>query len=136
MSVMNLNVLTDMLSEEAYLDRSGEVRSVTITELGFSSGSGERLQAAAFAYCYYIVEANPYVDAFLMNRQTDAPEEVKAGLSFGVYEYDHTGKYIKEVFRNIDTNRAKEYTGFMLKILGADSLEEALSWAAAPEGGE
>lgn len=136
LSVMNLNVLTDMLSEEAYLDRSGEVRSVTITELGFSSGSGERLQAAAFAYCYYIVEANPYVDAFLMNRQTDAPEEVKAGLSFGVYEYDHTGKYIKEVFQNIDTGRAKEYTGFMLKILGADSLEEALSWADAPEGGE
>lgn len=71
-----------------------------------------------------------------MNRQTDAPEEVKAGLSFGVYEYDHTGKYIKEVFRYIDTDRAKEYTGLMLKILGADSLEEALSWAAAPEGGE
>lgn len=136
LSVMNLNVLTDMLSEEAFLDRSGEVRSVTITELGFSSGSGERLQAAAFAYCYYIVEANPYVDAFLMNRQTDAPEEVKAGLSFGVYEYDHTGKYIKEVFQNIDTDRAKEYTDFMLKILGADSLEEALSWAAAPNGGE
>lgn len=136
LSVMNLNVLTDMLSEEAYLDRSGEVRSITITELGFSSGSGERLQAAAFAYCYYIVEANPYIDAFLMNRQTDAPEEVKAGLSFGVYEYDRTGKYIKDVFRYIDTDRAKEYMGFMLKILGADSLEEALSWAAAPNGGE
>ncbi|MDE5854058.1 MAG: Tat pathway signal protein, partial [Ruminococcus sp.] len=91
---MNLNVLTDLLSEEAYLDREGEVRSVTITELGFSSGSGERLQAAAFAYCYHIVEDNPYVDAFLMNRQTDAPEEVMAGMSFGVYEYDHTAKYI------------------------------------------
>lgn len=134
LSVMNLNVLTDTLSEEAFLDRAGEVRSVTITELGFSSGSGERLQAAAFAYCYYIVEANPYVDAFLMNRQTDAPEEVKVGLSFGVYEYDHTGKYIKDVFRYIDTERAGEYTGFMLKILGADSLEEALSWAQAPAG--
>ncbi len=133
LSVMNLNVLTDILSEEDFLDRHGEVRSITITELGFSSGSGERLQAAAFAYCYYIVEANPYVDAFLMNRQTDAPEEVKAGLSFGVYEYDHTGKYIKDVFRYIDTDRAGEYTDFMLKILGADSLEEALSWAAAPE---
>lgn len=133
LSVMNLNVLTDTLSEERFLDRAGEVRSVTITELGFSSGSGERLQAAAFAYCYYIVEANPYVDAFLMNRQTDAPEEVKVGLSFGVYEYDHTGKYIKDIFRYIDTDRAGEYTDFMLKILGADSLEEALSWAQAPE---
>ena len=131
LSIMNLNVLTDVLSEEAYLDRAGEVRSVTITELGFSSGSGERLQAAAFAYCYYIVENNPYVDAFLMNRQTDAPEEVMAGLSFGVYEYDHSGKYIKDVFCYIDTDRAGEYTDFMLNILGADSLEEALSWAQA-----
>lgn len=131
LSIMNLNVLTDMLSEEAYLDRAGEVRSVTITELGFSSGSGERLQAAAFAYCYYIVANNPYVDAFLMNRQTDAPEEVMAGLAFGVYEYDHSGKYIKDVFRYIDTDRAGEYTDFMLNILGADSLEEALSWAQA-----
>lgn len=135
LSVMNLNVLTDILQEENFLDRNGEVRSVTITELGFSSGSGERLQAAAFAYCYYIVEANPYVDAFLMNRQTDAPEEVKAGLSFGVYEYDHTGKYIKDVFRYIDTDQAGKYREFMLKILGADSLEQALSWAAAPGEG-
>lgn len=131
LSIMNLNVLTDMLSEEAYLDRAGEVRSVTITELGFSSGSGERLQAAAFAYCYYIVEDNSYVDAFLMNRQTDAPEEVMAGMAFGVYEYDHTEKYIKSVFRDIDTARAGEYTDFLLNILGADSLEEALSWARA-----
>lgn len=131
LSIMNLNVLTDILSDEAYLDRAGEVRSVTITELGFSSGSGERLQAAAFAYCYYIVENNPYVDAFLMNRQTDAPEEVMAGLAFGVYEYDHSGKYIKDVFRYIDTDQAGEYTDFMLNILGADSLEEALSWARA-----
>ncbi len=136
LSIMNLNVLTDMLSEEAYLDRAGEVRSVTITELGFSSGSGERLQAAAFAYCYHIVEDNPYVDAFLMNRQTDAPEEVMAGMSFGVYEYDHSAKYIKDVFRDIDTDRAGEYTDFMLNILGADSLEEALSWARADGNAE
>lgn len=133
LSIMNLNVLTDMLSEEAYLNRSGEVRSVTITELGFTSGSGERLQAAAFAYCYHIVEDNPYVDAFLMNRQTDAPEEVMAGMAFGIYEYDHSPKYIKDVFRDIDTERSGEYTDFMLNILGADSLEEALSWARADE---
>lgn len=131
LSIMNLNVLTDLLSKEAFLDREGEVRSVTITELGFSSGSGERLQAAAFAYCYHIVEANSYVDAFLMNRQTDAPEEVMAGLAFGVYEYDHSGKYIKDVFSYIDTDRSGEYTDFMLNILGAGSLEEALSWAEA-----
>lgn len=129
LTVMNLNVLTDFLKQEEYLDTKGEVRSITITELGFSSKSGEKLQAAAFAYCYYIVDANPYIDAFILNRQTDAPEEVVSGLSFGLYEYDHSDKYLKEVFRYIDTDKAQEYMDFMLNILGAESLEEALSWA-------
>lgn len=128
-SIMNLGVLTDFLSQDKYLDTHGNVRSITITELGFSSKSGEKLQAAAFAYCYYITEANPYIDAFIMNRQTDAPEEVKQGLAFGIYEYDHSPKYIKDVFRYIDTDMAGEYTEFMLNILEAESLDEALSWA-------
>lgn len=128
-SIMNLGVLTDFLSQDKYLDTHGNVRSITITELGFSSKSGEKLQAAAFAYCYYITEANPYIDAFIMNRQTDAPEEVKQGLAFGIYEYDHSPKYIKDVFRYIDTDMAREYTEFMLNILEAESLDEALSWA-------
>lgn len=129
LNIMNLNVLTDLLKQKEYLDTNGEVRSITITELGFSSKSGEKLQAAAFAYCYYIVDANPYVDAFILNRQTDAPEEVINGLAFGVYEYDHSEKYLKEIFRYIDSDRSQEYTEFMLNILGAKSLEEALSWA-------
>lgn len=129
LTLMNLSTVTDFLSQEEYLDRNGEVRSITVTELGFTSASGEKLQAAAFAYCYYIIEANPYVDAFIMNRQTDALEEVRQGLSFGIYEMDQTPKYIRNVYKYIDTDQAQEYTDFMLNILGAESLEEALSWA-------
>lgn len=129
LSIMNLNVITDFLKQETYLDTDGEVRSITITELGFSSMSGEKLQAAAFAYCYYIVDANPYIDAFILNRQTDAPEELLSGLAFGIYEYDHSEKYLKDIFSYIDTEQSSEYTDFMLNILGADTLEEALSWA-------
>ena len=126
---MNLSTVTDMLTKEEYLDRNGEVRSITVTELGFSSASGEKLQAAAFAYCYYILEANPYVDAFFMNRQTDALEEVKQGLAFGIYNMDQTPKYILDTFKYIDTSQAKKHTEFILNILGADSIEEALAWA-------
>ena len=129
LTVMNLNVVTDFLSQEEYLDREGNVRNMTITELGFSSATGEKLQAAAFAYCYYIVEANPYIDAFMMNRQTDAWEELRQGLAFGIYDTDQDPKYIYDVFKYIDTDHSSEYTDFMLKILGAESLEEALSWA-------
>lgn len=129
LTIMNLSTVTDFLTQRDFLDRSGKVRSITITELGFSSVSGERLQAAAFAYCYLIIDANPYIDAFIMNRQTDAKEEVAQGLAFGIYELDHSPKYIVDIFTNIDTPKALDYTDFMLNILGADSLEEALSWA-------
>ena len=64
-----------------------------------------------------------------MNRQTDAPEEMVQGLAFGIYEYDHSEKFLKEIFRNIDTDQGEEYMDFMLNILGAKTLEEALSWA-------
>ncbi|MCM1123967.1 MAG: DUF5722 domain-containing protein [Eubacterium sp.] len=129
LTMMNLSTVTDVLEKEEYLDRSGEVRSIMVTELGFSSASGEKLQAAAFAYCYYIIEANPYVDAFVMNRQTDAMEEVRQGLAFGIYDLDQTPKYIFDTFKYIDTDEAQEHTEFMLNILGANSLQEALSWA-------
>lgn len=129
LTMMNLSTLTDVLEEDEFLDRSGEVRSITVTELGFSSFGGERMQAAAFAYCYFILDANPYIDSFIMNRQTDAVEEVKQGLAFGIYNVNQSPKYIYDVFKYIDTDKADEYTDFMLEILRADSLEEALSWA-------
>ena len=129
LTIMNLRTVTDFLGQEEFLDRSGDIRSITVTELGFSSASGEKLQAAAFAYCYFIIEDNPHVDAFIMNRQTDAKEELKQGLAFGIYEVDHTPKFIFEVFKNIDTPDATKHTDFMLNILGAKALDEALSWA-------
>lgn len=129
LTLMNLSTVTDVLKQETYLDCSGDVRSIMVTELGFSSTSGEKLQAAAFAYCYYIIEANPYVDAFIMNRQTDALEEVKQGLAFGIYDLDLSPKYIFDTFKYIDTDEARDHTEFMLNILGAESYEEALSWA-------
>lgn len=129
LTIMNLNVLTDFLEQEEYLNPEGKVRKISITELGFSSRFGEKLQAAAFAYCYYIVEANPYIEALILSRQTDAPEEMVQGLSLGIYEYDGSEKFLKDIFRYIDTDQASEYTEFMLNILGAESIEEALSWA-------
>lgn len=128
-TIMNLNVVTDFLKQEQFLNTDKKIRPISVTELGFSSVSGEKLQAAAFAYCYYIINNNPYIDTFFMNRQTDSYEEVRQGLAFGIYEADRSTKYIQEVFKDIDTEKAKKHEKFILNILGADSMREALSWA-------
>ena len=129
LTLMNMTSVTDVLTKDEFLDTNGEVRSIAITELGFTSLSGEKLQAAAFAYCYLIVDENPYIDSFMMNRQTDALEEIKTGLALGVYNRDLTPKYIAEVFKNIDTENREDYIPIILNILGANDIEEALSWA-------
>jgi len=62
----------------------GEVRPVILSELGYSSSQGEINQAAAFAYAYYAAENNPYINAILLSRQTDAGEEIAQGLALGL----------------------------------------------------
>ena len=78
-----------------------------------------------------VLKTRPYIDALLLNRQTDAKEEMRQGLSFGIYEYDGSEKYLKEIYSCIDTDKAEEYTEMILNVLGAESMEEALSWAGA-----
>lgn len=126
---MNLSALTEVMTKEDFLDTNGKVRDISITELGFSSRSGEQLQAAAFAYCYYIIDNNEYISSFLLNRQTDDTESLKSGLALGIYNNDYSEKYIAEVFANIDSKKGEDYIQEMLDIIGAESLEEALKKA-------
>lgn len=126
---MNFSTLTDVMTKEEFLDTKGNVRNIAVTELGFTSKPGEKLQAAAFAYCYLIIENNPYINTFLLNRQTDDNEALKSGLALGIYNNDYSPKYLANVFTYIDTEMRNEYLGEMLEIIGASSLDEALSWA-------
>ena len=133
LTIMNLSTITDMLERDEFKNPAGDVRSLAITELGYTSFSGEKLQAAAFAYCYKIVDNNPYVDMFLLNRETDSPVEMAAGLALGLYNVDYSEKYIKNVFSDIDGEHGDDYDQLILNILKADSMEEALSWALKNE---
>jgi len=126
---MNLSSLTDVMTKDEFLNTKGEVRDIAVTELGFSSRAGEELQAAAFAYCYYIIEDNEYISSFLLNRQTDDTESLKSGLALGIYNNDYSSKALAEVFKNVDSDAGREYINEMLKIIGEESLETALNKA-------
>lgn len=126
---MNLSAVTELMSKYDFLDTKGNVRNIAVTEVGFSSKSSEELQAAAFAYSYYIIEDNEYICSYLLNRQTDDSESLKSGLAIGIYNNDYSPKLIKDVFANIDTPKGEDYIPTMLEIIGADTLEQALECA-------
>lgn len=111
----NLHVLTDYMQSSELRAPDGNVRHIFLTEQGFTSTtpSGEKLkeQAAAYAYSYYLVESNPYIEGYNLARQIDAPSEVNDGISFGLFYCDmnqpnnivaYHSKPIYYVFKDID----------------------------------
>lgn len=124
-SMANIEVLVNYMNQDYLLNPNGEVRSIILSEQGYTSRNGEAVQAAAFAYAYYKAEHYKDIDGFLLNRQTDAPEEVAQGLSFGL---NHVGggtrKQIYNVFKYIDTSEHETYTEFAKSIIGISSWSE------------
>ncbi len=115
----NIEVLTNYMQKEEMLDTSGNVRSIILSEIGYSSTSGQALQAAAFAYAYVKMEENGYIDALMLSRQTDAADEIAAlGLALGLQTTGGSKKQIYDVFKYIDTDKRSEVISFAYDIVG------------------
>jgi hypothetical protein len=115
----NIEVLTNYMTQDSMRDTSGNVRSIILSEIGYSSTSGEALQAAAFAYAYVKMEKNGYIDALMLSRQTDAGDEIAAlGLALGLQTTGGQHKQIYDVFKYIDTDRRNDVISFAYDVVG------------------
>ena len=126
MTMANIEVLINYLKQDQFLTESGEVRSILISELGYTSTAGEAYQAAAFAYAYYKIAYYDEIDGLLLNRQTDAAEEVAQGLAFGLNSAGGSRKQIYNVFKYIDTSEHEKYTDFAKDLIGISSWNEIM----------
>ncbi len=137
-TMKNIGTLTAFLSQEDF-DWHGLDRKVLIS-YGVDSGedeSGERLQAAAYAYAYYLAEADEGIEAIIYYRHIDHAGE--NGLKYGLWKSDaellltpSSKKYIYDVFRYIDTDRGPELTAFAPSYIGAVSWTELLPKGFVP----
>ena len=139
-TMKNIDVLTDYMSGSNMLKKDGNVRSIILSEQGYTSstpqgGVDEKLQAASIAYAYYKAEMNPYIDAFILNGQLDSTKEndyMKFGIWNGVWDgnagefYPTSHKYAYDMYKYIDTDKSLEVTEFALKALGLTSWSAAI----------
>ncbi|MFT4005412.1 MAG: DUF5722 domain-containing protein [Lacrimispora sp.] len=137
----NLTTLTDYMAQDALKSPAGQVRHIILTEQGFTATSPTRgnvaqIQAAAYAYSYYMVDSNPYIDAYILSRQVDAPLEVRSGLSFGLWECSMDRgddivatkrRKIWVVFRDIDKKKyTLESSEFAKSIIGINKWSDVI----------
>jgi hypothetical protein len=125
----NLEVLTQYLQRKELLD-NGRPRRVILSEQGFHTPGrpdGEALQAAAYCAAYRKVAQLDGIDAFILHRHVDHPDE--GGLLLGLRGLEpgegetHKKKLIYECFRAADTPEGEEAFKFALPIVGKDSWD-------------
>jgi len=75
---------------------------------------------------YYAAEKNPYINAILLSRQTDAGEEIAQGLALGLSTQGGQHKYIYEVYKNIDQVNSNSYTEFAKSVIGITNWSEVI----------
>ncbi|MFC4598671.1 DUF5722 domain-containing protein [Cohnella hongkongensis] len=130
----NLDVLVDYMKQPDYT-YGGEMRRIILSEQGFhsltNSEEDQKVQAAAYAYAYYIIKFLDGIDAFILHRHVDHGEE--GGLNLGLWTHTPTSivtpdrhKAIYDVFKYIDTERSLEVTNFAKAIIGILSWEQAI----------
>lgn len=137
----NLTTLTDYMAQDSLKSPTGQVRHIILTEQGFTARtqSGQdvsQVQAAAYAYSYYMVDSNPYIDAYILSRQVDAPLEVRSGLAFGLWACDMNRgddivatrrRKIWQVFHDIDKKKSTlETTEFAKSIIGIQKWSDVI----------
>lgn len=120
-NMKNVNIVTDYLSGANFRRDDGSTRQVFLSEVGFTSTSGENVQAAALAYAYYIAEKNPMINGLIINRETDDYSEIAQGLAVGLSHPNGAHKKAYEVYKHLDMADSQEYTKFALDVIGADS---------------
>ena len=131
-TMKNLDALTNFMQQPAFLNAAGQVRSIILSEQGYSSTNNlgtasETSQAANIAYAYYKAEMNPYIDAFILYQHVTQPDAVNtADFNFGLWNSDSSGKPLTRkpayyVYKYIDTDISAQATEFALNYFGIDS---------------
>lgn len=127
LTMENLEVLTDFLSQPSMLTPAAQVRPIILNEVGFTSAQGEAYQAAAFVWGYLQAEQNQHIDAIIINSQLDHPAEIAQGLLLGIQNVDGSHKMVYDYFKFIDTPNAEPYKEAARNVIGIPSWSSVLT---------
>ena len=106
----NLRVLTNYVKKNF-----GKKYTIMLSEQSFNSNRGELVQAAAYAYAYYISESNSMIEAFIYGREIDHPEEIQTGYRWGLCDNWYAKRLIWHVFQYIDSKDSFKFTDPLVK---------------------
>lgn len=126
-SMKNIDVLTNYFCNKISRNTKGQVRTIALTEQGWTSYSqrtnddAAKEQATSIAYAYYKAESNPYIECLIVSRQMDAYEMGNDYYKFGIRNYSWLPKYSWEVFKRLGISASLYQSAALPVITEADA---------------
>lgn len=136
-TMQNIDVLIDYMNQPAFLNPAGEVRSISLAEIGYTSSFGTEKQEASVAYGYLKAASLPDVDAFILYRQMDHPHEMASYLALGLEDMEGNPKAAYHIYKNLGTENEAAAKARASEIIGMDidtMIRENIVWTRTGDG--
>lgn len=128
-TMQNIDILIDYMHQPEFLSPTGQVRSISLAEIGYTSSFGTAAQEASIAYGYLKAASIPDIDAFMLFRHTDDAHEMKSHLALGLCEINGDKKPAYEIYKDLGTvnefaakQRASEIIGMDIDEMIANNI--------------
>ena len=136
-TMQNIDILINYMHQPAFLSPTGEVRSISLAEIGYTSSFGAEKQEASVAYGYLKAASLPDVDAFMLYRQTDNAHEMLSNLALGLEDADGNHKAAYGIYKNLGTANEAAAKARASEIIGMDidtMIRENIIWTRGGNG--
>ena len=136
-TMQNIDILIDYMHRSEFLNPAGEVRSISIAEIGYTSSFGTESQEASVAYGYLKAASLPDVDSFILFRQTDDAHEMESHLALGLLDPAGNKKPAYEIYKNLGTANEAAAKARASEIIGMDidqMIRENIVWTRGGNG--
>lgn len=136
-TMQNIDLLVDYMHREQFLNPAGQVRSISLAEIGYTSSFGDAAQEASIAYGYLKAASLPDVDAFMLFRQTDDAHEMESNLALGLYDLNGNRKPAYEIYKNLGTANEGAAKARASEIIGMDidqMIGQNIVWTRTGDG--
>lgn len=125
-TMQNLDILVNYMHQSNFLNPAGQVRSISLAEIGYTSSFGSEQQEASIVYGYLKAASFPEIDAFILFRQTDEASEMESHLALGLFDLNGNKKPSYEIYKNLGTANEASAKARASEIIGMD-IDEMIS---------
>ncbi len=136
-TMQNIDILINYMHQPKFLSPTGEVRSISLAEIGYTSDYGTEKQEASVAYGYLKAASLPDVDAFMLYRQTDNSHEMLSHLALGLDDLSGNHKPAYAIYRDLGTANEAAAKARASEIIGMDidtMIRENIVWTRSDNG--